>query len=184
MLPKPGDHALVAQRGLQRGLLAGAGFRQHRGVELVAERLRPQPAQQRLGIELGALNQLHRAEAARIVEGHRGAVRHVKHHMVVRGALGVLVIIDARLGVRADAERARHAEMHHQHLARRQIGQQIFRPPAEALDRLPGQALFEVLGNRPAQAAVAHLDLGQARAFHGGRQAAPHGLDFGELGHG
>jgi hypothetical protein len=46
------------------------------------------------------------------------------------------------------------------------------------------QPLGEVLRQRPAQVAAARLDLGKARAFHGGRQAAAHGFDFGELGHG
>ena len=86
-IAEAGDDALVAERGLQRGLLAGAGSRQHGGVEFIAERLRPERAQQRLLVELGARHQLHRAEAARIVEGDDGAVRHVKHHMVVRRAL-------------------------------------------------------------------------------------------------
>ena len=97
----------------------------------------PRPRSSGSLVELGARDQLHRAEAARIVEGHRLAVRHVKHHVVVRGALRALVIVDAGLGVLADAERARHAEMHDQHVAGRQIGQQIFRAPAEPFDVLP-----------------------------------------------
>ncbi len=31
---------------------------------------------------------------------------------------------------------------------------------------------------------MTHLDLGKARAFHGGRKAAADGFDFGQLGHG
>ena len=87
-----------------------------------------------------ARHELHRAEAARIVEAHRRARRHVEHHMVVRQVLGAVVIIRARRrpspAVALDAERARHAEMHHQHVAGRQIGQQIFRAPAEPADGL------------------------------------------------
>src|SRR6266702_3167371 len=36
---EPRDHALIEQRRLQAGLLVGAGARQHRRVEFVAERL-------------------------------------------------------------------------------------------------------------------------------------------------
>ena len=49
---QPGDDPLVQQRRLEAGLLALAGERQHRGVEGVAERLRAEPAQQRLVVEL------------------------------------------------------------------------------------------------------------------------------------
>ena len=104
--------------------------------------------------------------------------------VVVRGALGALVIVDAGLGVLADAERARHAEMHQQHVAGGQIGQQIFGAAAEAFDLLALQPLLEILRHRPAQAAVAHLDLFEARALHGGREPPAHGLDFGKFGHG
>ena len=85
---EPRDDALVEQRGLQAGLLAGARLRQHRGVELVAERLRPERAQQRLLARVaprgtsfmqpnrrGSLNADHRAR------------RHVEHHVVVRRQL-------------------------------------------------------------------------------------------------
>ena len=184
---KPSDHALVAERGLERGLLAGAGLRQHGGVEFIAKRLGPERRQLRLLLELGARHQLHRAETARIVEGHGGAVRHVKHHVVVRDGLCFLVMVSGDLAlaaIAADAERARHAEMHHQHVARRQIGQQIFRAPPEPFDGLTFQALFEALRDRPAQAAMTHLDFLDCRAFHGRRQAATHGFDFGQFGHG
>jgi hypothetical protein len=79
------------------------------------------------------LNELHRAEAARIVEGDDGAGRHVKHHVVVGDVLGALVIIGAGRVLALLGEhvkRARHAQMHDQHVAGRQIGEQIFGPPA------------------------------------------------------
>ena len=65
---EPRDHTLVGERGLERGLLAAARPRQHRGVEFVAERLGPERAQERLLVELFARDDLHGAEAARIVE--------------------------------------------------------------------------------------------------------------------
>src|SRR5262245_58190206 len=51
---EPGHHLLVRQRRLERGLLALARTREHRGVEFVAERLGAERAQQRLVLELGA----------------------------------------------------------------------------------------------------------------------------------
>src|SRR5262245_35003628 len=68
-IAEPGDDLLIRQRGLQRGLLALARARQHAGVEFVAERLGTERAQQRLLVERGAGNELHHAEAARVVEG-------------------------------------------------------------------------------------------------------------------
>src|SRR5262249_44776116 len=60
---EPSHHLLVRQRGLERGLLALARTREHRGIELVAERLGTERAQERLALELGAGNELHHAEA-------------------------------------------------------------------------------------------------------------------------
>ena len=69
---EPRDDALIEQRRLQAGVLAGARLRQHGGVERVAERLGAERAQQRLVAEPRARHQLHRAEPARIVEAdHR-----------------------------------------------------------------------------------------------------------------
>jgi hypothetical protein len=73
--------------------------------------------------------------------------------------------------------------MHQQHLAGGEIGEQILGAPAEPGDGLAFEALHEILRQRPAQVAAARLDLLEARAFHGGREAAAHGLDFGQLGH-
>ena len=61
--------------------------------------------------------------------------------------------------------------------------EQIFGPPAEAGHGLAVQPLREILRQRPAQIAAAHLDLGEARAFHRGLEAAAHRLDFGQFGH-
>jgi hypothetical protein len=45
------------------------------------------------------------------------------------------------------------------------------------------EAVRKILAERPAQIAAARFDLGEARAFHDRREAAPHCLDFGEFGH-
>ena len=86
-IAEPGDDALVEQRRLEACLLSRAGVRQHGGVECVAERLGTEAFEQRLGVELVARDELHRAEAARIVESHDGAGRHVKDDMIVRDVL-------------------------------------------------------------------------------------------------
>src|SRR5262249_6449602 len=67
---EPGHHLLVRQRGLERGLLALARAREYGGIEFVAERLGAERAQQRLALELGAGDELHHAEATRVVEGN------------------------------------------------------------------------------------------------------------------
>ena len=94
------------------------------------------------------------------------------------------MVIDARLRLVPDAHRARHAEVHQQHVAGGKIGEQVFGAAAEALDGLAGEPLLEVLGDRPAQAAVAHLDLFEARALHGGGEPQADGFDLGKFGHG
>jgi len=120
-IAKAGDDTLVQQCCLEAGFLSGAGARQHYCIEFITERLRAQAAQQRLGIELIPRHNLHRAEPPRIVEGDDRPRRHVKHHMVMRLVLGALVIVGAgrRLPfLLENVERAGHAEVHHQHVAR------------------------------------------------------------------
>ena len=60
---------------------------------------------------------------------------------------------------------------------------QVLGAATETLDGLALEPLHEILRQRPAQIAAARLDLPEARAFHGRRQATAHGLDFGQLGH-
>jgi len=79
-------HALVAERGLHEGLLAGAGFRPACGIELIASGSGPSEASCGSSCQLGARHQLSSRSGA-VVEGDGGAVRHVKHHVVVRGVL-------------------------------------------------------------------------------------------------
>ena len=113
---------LVRQRRLQRRLLARAGPRQHRAVERIAERLGAERLDHRVLVQVGARDQPHVAETARIVERHDRAVRHVEHHMIVRGEFAARMMEFAWAALVAavhDAERARHAEMHQQHFAGR-----------------------------------------------------------------
>src|SRR5665213_3929856 len=112
-IAEAGDHALVEQRRLQAGLLVGASLRQHFGVEFVAERFGAKPHEQRLLVERLARDDLHVAEAARVVEHHRCTRRHVKHHMIMRSVLtaGMMELARRRLFiVLDDAKRARHPQ--------------------------------------------------------------------------
>ena len=121
---EPRDDFLVRQRGLERGLLALARMCQHRRVEFVAERLGTERTQQRLAVELGAGDELHHAEASRIVEGNARARGHVEHDVIMSRVPCTFVIIAAGHGLAAsmgDPKRARHAEMHHQNLSRGEI---------------------------------------------------------------
>ena len=146
----------------------------------------PTSLHQRMVGELGARHQQHQAEAARIVEGDARAGRHVKHDMVVRAVLGARMMEFARrpfVVLLGDPERARHAEMHHQHVAGGKVGEQIFRPPPEPGDGAALEPLDEILRQRPAQVGPARLDLDEPRALHHRLQAAADGLDFGQFGH-
>ncbi len=143
---EPRDHALIEQRRLERRLLA----RRRRAASIAASNSLPSGsgpmrAQQRLLVELRARHDLHRAEPARIVEGDHRAVRHVKHDMVVRqkslDARGDSSRVALSSLLAQHAERARHAEMHQQHVAGGQIGEQIFGAAAEPADGLALQAL-------------------------------------------
>ena len=187
MLPSPATTRWSDSAALSEVFLASAGFRQHRAVERIAERLGPEQLDHRIARQRVARDQLHVAEAARIVEGDDRAVRHVEHHMIVRRELAARVMEFAgALLVAAvqHAERARHAEMHQQHLAGRQVREQILGAPVQALDARALEPLVEVLRKRKAQIRPALLDPHEARALHHGLQAAAHGFDFGKFGHG
>ena len=183
---EPGDHPLIGKRGLQAGLLAVASAREHRRIERVAERLGTERPQQRFLLQCRARHELHRAETPGVVEGDDRAVRHVEHDVVVGKMLRTRVVKPA--GHSADpvpqhAERARHAEMHQQHVAGGEIGEQVFGAPAEPLDGLAFEPRLEIFRQRPAQIAAARFDFREARTFHDRRKAAAHGLDFGQFRH-
>src|SRR5262245_31154991 len=185
-IPEPGDDPLVRQRRLERGLLAFARARKHRRVEFVAQRLGTERAQQRLAVEFGARNELHHAEAARIVEGDAHARRHVEHDVIVSGVLRAVVVVATRGRLAAPprhAKRTRHSEMHHQHLVGGKIGEEILGAPAEPLDCFAFEPGHEILGQRPAQIAAVGDDFVKARALHHRPKAAAHSLDFGQFGH-
>src|SRR4030095_13202175 len=64
--------------------------------------LEPKASQQRLLFQFGSGDKFHRAEAARVIERHRCAIRHVKHHVIMRAATRSVVMVIAGGTVRAD----------------------------------------------------------------------------------
>src|SRR3569623_2105529 len=93
---KPSDDALVEQRRLQRSLFPRAGLRQHGGIKRIAERFRAERLEKRFIVEIGACDDLHVAEAARIVERDHGAIVHLEHDMVVGRVLATRKLNRAR----------------------------------------------------------------------------------------
>ena len=106
--------------------------------------------------------------------------------MVMRSALAPRVVIgagDRRLAVGFDPEGAGHAEMHDEHLAAVEIGEQIFGPPAEADNTVALQPLREIRREGGAQVRPPDIDLLDAHALHDGGKAEAYGFDFGKFGH-
>jgi hypothetical protein len=65
---EPGDDPLVEQQHFHRGEAAGEGAREMTGGQVVAERLGPQCGERRPFLEPVGLDEIDRAEAARVVE--------------------------------------------------------------------------------------------------------------------
>ena len=144
----------------------------------------PSDAQQRLLVQPGARHELHRTEAARIVEGDGRAIRHVEHHMVVRGALGALVIVLA--WARCPCRRGTSPTCRDASAARRRTTDRradISRG-GRALDTVSPFSLWaKPFGSGQRRSPRRTSTLRKALAFHDGRQSAAHGFDFGQFGH-
>ena len=85
--------------------------------------------------------------------------------------------------VSRDAEGARHAEMHDEHVAGRKIGKEVFRAAAKASDGLILEPRREVLREGKAQVGAARLDFPEARALHDGREPPANRFNLGEFRH-
>ena len=139
-------------------------------------------------VERVARDQLHVAEAARIVERDDRAVRHVEHHMIVRRELAARVMEFARRrprrcrAARGTSPTCRDASAAPRRRRCPRAG--IWRAGPSRSTVCALEPLVEVLRKRKAQVRPALLDPHEARALHHGLQAAAHGLDFGKLGHG
>src|ERR1700722_4262316 len=82
------------------------------------------------------------------------------------------------------AERTGHAQVGDEVVAAIQLEQEIFGPTLDVDDALAGEPLGEGKGKGKANVRPAKLDLVDPGAKHCGREATPHGLDFGKLRHG
>src|SRR5260370_28755171 len=97
---------------------------------------------------------------------------------MMKFARGVLFI------VLDDAERARHAQMHQEHVARGQIGQQVFGAAAETRHGLARKPPDKILLEGKPQVFAPDFGLYNSRSLHDRLQAAADGLDFGLFWHG
>src|ERR1700728_2474539 len=112
----------------------------------------------------------------------------MENDVVMGDMLRALMIVGAGLSAvgavavfTKDMKRARHAQMHDQDVAGGEVGDEIFRAPADAGYLLAFQPLRKVLGQRPAQVAAPDLDLDEARVLHRRLEATAHRLNFGKL---
>ena len=165
-------HPLVHQEGLHRRLAATAQPEQVVAVEVLTQRLRAQPGQQRMRLS-GRLPQ-QAAEAPRVGEAQHATVAHEPDvDVVVRPGRGVA-------GQHAQA--AGHAQVQ-QGAARGGVEQEVLGAPAHGVDALPREAVGDLGRDRPAQVGAAQQHVAHARAFEVRRQSAARGLDFGQLRH-
>ena len=117
----------------------------------------------------------HRPEPAGIVEHHRRAVRHVKHDMVVFG--------ERDGAIRVDVERARHPKVHHEHVARRQIADQVLAATTQRLNNRSFEARREARRQERAQSTASHDDPLEPCVLHRRTQFSHGTLDFRQFRH-
>src|SRR5688572_3880712 len=119
-VPEPGHDTLIGERRFQRCLLTLERVRESRRVEAAIERLRTKRRQRASDREATCFDDVHLAEAARIVEDDGGARRHREEYVVVRvktAALEIEISLHRIPASLHDAERARHPEVHQQRFA-------------------------------------------------------------------
>ena len=92
-----GDDALVHQEGLEVDLLAACPPGEIGRVQVVAQGLDAEAAEEGVLFDFGGRDQRHVPEAAGIVVGDDGAARHREHQVVVLGVVAVVVGVLAEL---------------------------------------------------------------------------------------
>jgi hypothetical protein len=97
--------------------------------------------------------------------------------------MGKVARLEGRTICAIDAEAAGHAEMHHEHLAVIEFGQEIFCAPVERLDPSPSQPPREILRQGKAQVRAPLLDIRETIADEDRLKSAPDRLDLRQLGH-
>ena len=135
--------------------------------------------------KISARNEIHEAEAPRIVVGDDPAVIQMQDDVVVPGILGALEMEGARSrrlrGL--DAERAGHSEMREQRCPVVELEQKIFGAPRQPDDPPSRQALPEAGRKWKTNVPPPHLDAFDAGAGHRRLEAAPNGFDLGQFRH-
>jgi demethylmenaquinone methyltransferase / 2-methoxy-6-polyprenyl-1,4-benzoquinol methylase len=128
-------------------------------------------------------HQVHRAEAAGVVERNPRAAFHVKDHMVMLLRCGVVMMELAQHHAR-NQHSPRHAKVDQQRLARIEVGQDVLRPPRSAVIRLPVSRSAIPTGKgqrRSGRLTSARAITAPSRT---GKQATADGFNFGQFGHG
>ena len=139
--------------------------------------------QQNMLAERLPTGQIHQPEPARIGVADRGGVAEHEDDMLV-------VHLRAGAARRAaghplvDHHAPGHPEMGEHDRPVVELDDQVFRAPPDADDGATGQALLEILGQRPAQVAAGDPDAVDPAPFHHARESAADSLDFGQFGHG
>ena len=136
--------------------------------------------------EFQTRNELHKAEAARIVVNNAGASRELEGDMVMRGILSPSAnprhALHEAPGV-FDAKRSRHAEMHDEEVRAVEIGDEIFGAAPEPFDAAAGEALSETLRKGKPQIRPPLVDSGKPRSDHGRFEPQADRFDFGQFRH-
>ena len=141
-------------------------------VEGLAERLGTEVGEQR--VREWPLAEEERTETPRVAKPERAAAVEPDVEMVVNARRRVLV---------DDENAARHAEVHD---GRAVVGydEQVLGASFDRVDATSAQFALDTTRHGPAQAAIAHDDVVNARTDDPGFDAAAACLDFGEFGHG
>ena len=87
-----------------------------------------------------------------------------------------------RSGWQLHSKPSAHAEMHHERLAARQMGDKVLGAPRQARDRLAANTLHEPLGKRLAQIRSPQHHIRDTFADEHRLEPATDDLDFGKLG--
>ena len=156
-------------------------------AQLIAERLDAQPLEMTQILEVGALDDVHHAEAAGIVEDHPRSGGKVQHDVIMGAERAARVIVlpsDLLSVLELDAEGSRHAEMHDEDVAVVEIGKQVFGPSGKRVDPPPGQPPREPRWKGRAEVAPVHGDLIDHESLHDRREPETDGFDFWQLRHG
>ena len=136
--------------------------------------------QQRMLGPLG--DQVDHAESPRIVEGDPRA-QIVPQHDMVMAVQDSAVAVKAALDLLLDQHPPGHAQMQKQATAMLKIGKDVFRPPPQRDHPRPGQHLYKVRRQRPAQIGAAGLGPGDDMPLKMRLKAASDGFDLWQFWH-